>query len=223
MMQDRDAYRHRGMRKRLVADLREKGIHDEKVLEAIMTVPRHFFFDLAFEEIAYRDQAFPIGEGQTISQPFTVSYQTQLLAVKSGDRVLEIGTGSGYQAAILAAMGAEVHSVERWESLHLKAQKLLKSMEFDQVHCYFGDGQEGLASLAPFDKILITAAAEQVPKKLLSQVKIGGLVVAPLGHAQVQRMHRIRRLSALEFEQMAFDEFRFVPLLSGKEAKRKTI
>lgn len=214
-----DNYLHRGKRKKLVDSLREKGIADEAVLEAMMQVPRHFFMDRSFEDWAYRDQPFPIGEDQTISQPFTVAYQSQLLEVGQRMKVLEIGTGSGYQAAILAEMGARVFTVERHEILHKKAERLFKEMEMWNVRCYLRDGWKGLPEFAPFDRIIVTAGAPEIPKDLLDQLAIGGILVIPIG-TKVQRMHKIVRLSEEDFEDQELDGFRFVPLCHGIVKKK---
>ena len=209
-----DTYRHKGMRQRLIHRLRKQGIHDERVLAAMEIVPRHFFLDKAFEEHAYEDKPFPIGNKQTISQPFTVAYQTQLLAVKKREKILEIGTGSGYQAAILGALGARIYTIERHESLYKSAKKLLQQMKFSNVRCYHKDGYKGLPEFAPFDKIVVTAAAPEVPGKLLAQLAIGGYLVIPVGK-KVQDMLRIERLSETEFKHEKLEQFRFVPFLKG--------
>lgn len=214
-----DSYRHKGLRKRLVETLRQRGIRDEGVLMAIGTVPRHFFLDKAFEEHAYEDKPFPIGNKQTISQPFTVAYQTALLEIKNRDRVLEIGTGSGYQAAILGAMGARVFTVERQETLHLRAKALLESMGFSNIRCYFRDGMKGLPEFAPYDKIIVTAGAPVVPEPLKAQLAVGGILVIPVGE-DVQYMYRITRISATEFREEMLDAFRFVPFLEGLQKKK---
>lgn len=195
-------------------DLRKRGIRDEAVLAAMMAVPRHFFLDKAFEERAYEDKPFPIGNEQTISQPYTVAYQSSLLAVKAGDRILEIGTGSGYQAAILAALGARVYTVERQESLYMQARDLLQALGFRTVQCFFRDGGLGLPVYAPFDKIVVTAGATVVPEPLKEQLMTGGILVIPVGN-QVQKMTRITRISAKEFKEEILDDFKFVPFLSG--------
>lgn len=214
-----DSYRHKGMRKRLVEQLRQRGITDEAVLAAIGAVPRHFFLDKAFEEHAYEDKPFPIGHQQTISQPFTVAYQTALLQIHPGDRVLEIGTGSGYQAAILAALGARVFSVERQEALYHKAQDLLKKLGFNTVRCFFRDGNLGLPEWAPFNKMIATAGAAEVPKALLEQLAVGGILVIPVGDSEGQRMLRILRTGPAAFETETLDDFRFVPFLGGLERR----
>ncbi|MFO8000385.1 MAG: protein-L-isoaspartate(D-aspartate) O-methyltransferase [Marinilabilia sp.] len=213
-MMSNDSFRHKGLRHRLVQEIRKKGITDERVLEAIGKVPRHQFMDSSFGNMAYQDQAFPIGQGQTISQPYTVAFQTQLLEVEPGDHVLEIGTGSGYQAAILAGMGALVFSVERQKRLYEKTSRLLSSMGYKKVRLFVGDGHEGLPAFAPFDKIIVTAAVSEVPPPLLVQLKTGGLMVLPLGENS-QTMTRIKRLNDDDFEQETFGEFSFVPMLKG--------
>jgi protein-L-isoaspartate(D-aspartate) O-methyltransferase len=210
-----DNYRHKGLRRQLVQALREKGIHDEKVLEAIGTLPRHYFMDLAFEEKAYEDTPFPIGKEQTISQPYTVAYQTSLLAIEKRDKVLEIGTGSGYQAAILSLLGARVYTIERHESLYLSAKSLLEKMGFNTIRFFWKDGFKGLPEFAPFDKILVTAGAETFPETLLEQLKVGGICVIPVGKKD-QYMYKITRISASEYQKDKLDAFRFVPFLEGK-------
>ena len=209
-----DTYRHKGLRKRMIDTLRRRGITDEAVLAAMSAVPRHFFLEKTFEEHAYEDKAFPIGCEQTISQPFTVAYQTVLLEVKNRDKILEIGTGSGYQAAILAALGAQVFSIERQEGLYESAKKLLADMGFSTVRCFFGDGTKGLPRHAPFDKIIVTAGAPVVPESLREQLAIGGLLVIPVG-TEVQTMLKITRLSPDEYREERLDDFRFVPFLEG--------
>lgn len=211
-----DTFRHKGLRKRMVEAVRAKGISDEAVLEALNTVPRHFFLDKAFEEKAYEDQAMPIDEGQTISQPFTVAYQTELLKVQKRIKVLEIGTGSGYQASVLGVMGVRVYTIERHELLYLKAKKIIDHLGLLNVRCYFGDGTKGLGEFAPFDRILITCAAAEVPSFLLKQLAVGGMMVLPLGDSSSQTMTRITKKSETEYSYEKFEEFRFVPLLGGK-------
>lgn len=210
-----DTYKAKGLRRKLAQTVHRKGIHDERVLEAISRVPRHFFFDSAFLEQAYEDNAFPIGEGQTISQPFTVAYQTQALKVQPGMKVLEIGTGSGYQASILCEVGAEVYSIERIAPLHERAREILSAMGY-QPHLKVGDGTEGWPEHAPYDRILITAAAPEPPRPLLRQLKVGGLMVVPVGDKHMQRMLRIERMSEEDYESEEMEQFRFVPLI-GKE------
>ena len=210
-----DSYRHKGLRQKLTDSIRTKGISDEKVLAAINTVPRHLFMDSSFVRFSYSDQAFPIGTGQTISQPFTVAFQTQLLELRSLEKVLEIGTGSGYQAAILMEMGAKVYTIERQRELFLKSQSLLTSLGY-KPHIFYGDGYEGIPAYSPFDKILITAGAPSVPEKLLDQLKIGGTMVIPLGGGGGQTMVKIFRKSEKEYVRTEHGEFIFVPLLKGK-------
>lgn len=211
-----DTYRHKGLRRKLIESLREKGITDDRVIAAMDVVPRHYFIDSAFANLAYEDKALPIESEQTISQPYTVAFQTQLLEVKKRDKVLEIGTGSGYQAAILGAMGARVFTVERQENLFHSARKLLEEMNFRNVRCFFRDGSKGLPEFAPYDKILATAGAASVPEALLEQLKIGGVLVIPVGK-RVQRMKRITRKSENEYEEEDWGSFRFVPFLKGTQ------
>ncbi len=211
-----DTYRHKGLRKKLVEIIREKGVSNENVLNAIAKLPRHFFLDKAFEEMAYEDQAMPIEEGQTISQPFTVAYQTQLLQVEKRMKILEIGTGSGYQAAILGIMGARVYTIERHETLHIKAKNMINNLGLLNVRCYYGDGNKGLGEFAPFDRILLTCGASEAPDLLLKQLKIGGKMVIPIGDSSDQLMYRITRIDENDFQYEKFDSFRFVPLLTGK-------
>jgi protein-L-isoaspartate(D-aspartate) O-methyltransferase len=210
-----DSFRHKGLRKKLVDELREKGIADNNVLDAVNQVPRHFFMESSFIELSYRDKAFPIEAGQTISQPYTVAFQTCLLEVKRHDRILEIGTGSGYQTAILAELGAKVFTIERQRELFLKTQAFLPTLGY-KVHFVYGDGYIGLPSYAPFDKILITAATPEVPEVLLTQLKTGGRLVAPVGNDLNQVMTLIIRKSETEFERSAHGSFVFVPMLHGK-------
>jgi protein-L-isoaspartate(D-aspartate) O-methyltransferase len=214
-----DSYRHMGLRKRMIDALRRRGIADEAVLAAMAALPRHFFLDKAFEEHAYEDKPFPIGHEQTISQPFTVAYQSALLEIKNNDRILEIGTGSGYQAAVLAILGAKVYTIERQEGLYHSAQDLLHRMGFRTVRCYFGDGTKGLTKLAPFDKIIVTAGAPVVPEALREQlVWPGGILVIPVG-SDVQTMLKITRHTATEYSEQTLENFRFVPFLTGVAKK----
>jgi len=210
-----DGYRHKGLRKKLVEELRNKGIEDERILSAIGKIPRHYFLEKAFEDWAYKDQAFPIGSDQTISQPFTVAYQTDLLDISSGDKILEIGTGSGYQAAVLFEMGAKVYTIERQAKLFDKTSVLLKKMEYGSIRTFLKDGINGLPRFAPFNKILVTAAAKEVPPALLQQLAVGGHLVIPVGRKGVQIMMRITHLGQNEYKTEKFDKFKFVPLLSG--------
>ena len=211
-----DTYRYKGLRKKLADLLRRKGITDDEVLKAIENLPRHYFLDPAFLEKAYEDTAFQIGEGQTISQPYTVAYQTQLLEIKKRDKVLEIGTGSGYQACILAMVGAKVFTIERQKKLFDKTTKLLALIGTPNIKMFYGDGFEGKPAFAPFDKVLITAAAPEIPRKLLDQLRIGGMMVIPLGEGTVQRMLRITKVGEKQFETEEFEDFKFVPMLKGK-------
>lgn len=211
-----DSYLHKGLRKKLVDQIREKGISDETVLMAIMNVPRHFFLDSAFEKQAYEDRAFPIGEDQTISQPYTVAYQTQLLQIKPFEKILEVGTGSAYQASVLAELKAKVYSIERQKKLFDTNKKFEFLKQYRSLRLFYGDGFEGLPTFAPFDKILITAAAPYVPEKLLEQLKIGGCMVLPLDEGDNQRMHRLTKQLDGTILEEKFDEFSFVPMLIGK-------
>lgn len=213
-----DTYRHKGLRKKLVDLLRSKGITDERVLEAINTLPRHYFLNTAFDEIAYEDRAFPIDEGQTISQPYTVAYQTQLLDIKPYDKVLEIGTGSAYQACVLAELNAQVYTIERQKKLYdfnKVAFPFLK--KYHNIKFFFGDGFEGLPTYAPFDKVIITAAAPFVPPKLIDQMKVGAKMVIPVDEGDAQRMKRLTKLADGSYSEEEFDAFSFVPMLGGKQ------
>ncbi len=216
MVKREDTYRHKGLRKKLVAVLRDKGITDERVLNAINQLPRHFFLDPAFVEVAYEDKAFQIGQGQTISQPFTVAYQSQLLELQPREKVLEIGTGSGYQACILSILGARVFSIERQRALYDKTGKLLDELGYPNIRMFYGDGFEGKPAYAPYDKVIVTAAAPEIPAKLLAQLRIGGQMVIPYGEGSEQVMLRLTKISETEIEQEAFENFRFVPMLKGK-------
>jgi protein-L-isoaspartate(D-aspartate) O-methyltransferase len=211
-----DHYRHRGLRNKLVEEVRKKGITDERVLVALGKVPRHFFLDSAFDNIAYDDKAFPIGEGQTISQPYTVAYQTQLLSLKPYDKVLEIGTGSGYQASVLASLGANVYTIERQKKLFDSNKEFSYLRSFPNIKFFYGDGFEGLPTFAPFDKVLVTAAAPAVPDKLLQQLKPGGMMVIPVDEGSLQRMLRITKQEDGSFREERFELFSFVPMLGGK-------
>jgi protein-L-isoaspartate(D-aspartate) O-methyltransferase len=207
---------HKGLRNKLVDQIREKGITDEAVLTAIMNVPRHFFLDSAFEKQAYEDRAFPIGEDQTISQPYTVAYQTQLLQLKPFEKILEVGTGSAYQASVLAELKVKVYSIERQKKLFDANKNFQYLKKYPSLRLFYGDGFEGLPTYAPFDKILITAAAPYVPEKLLEQLKPGGWMVLPLDEGENQRMHRITKQADGSLLEEKFDEFSFVPMLVGK-------
>ncbi len=210
-----DNYREQGARKQLVRQLEKKGIEDKNVLRAIGKVPRHFFFDETFWKQAYRDIAFPIGDGQTISQPYTVAYQSELLHVKKGDKVLEIGTGSGYQTCILLELGAEVFTIERQESLYSRTIQVLPYMGY-KAHFFLGDGSKGIAEHAPYDKIIVTAGAPFVPDIMLKQLKLGGILVIPVGNEKEQKMVTILRVGENDFERIELDTFRFVPLVGDK-------
>jgi protein-L-isoaspartate(D-aspartate) O-methyltransferase len=212
-----DSYRHKGLRKKLVDQLKQKGIQDEKVLLAIDRIPRHYFLDSAFEDKAYEDKAFPIAEGQTISQPYTVAYQTSLLEVKPFEKILEIGTGSAYQASVLAEMGAQVYTVERQKKLFDLNKKFKFLEKYRNIKYFYGDGYEGLPTYGPFDKILITAAAPRVPSKLLQQLKTGGHMVIPVGSGEIQRMMRITPQQNDVIKEEVFDNFSFVPMVTGKK------
>ena len=213
-----DTYMHKGMRRQLIQLLRQKGIKDENVLEAMNAIPRHWFLDSAFEKIAYEDRAFPIGEGQTISQPYTVAYQTELLNVHRNEKVLEIGTGSAYQATVLAEMGARVFTIERQKKLYdVQIKNYVFKNTYPNIKFFYGDGFEGLAPFAPFDRIVITAAAPFVPPKLIEQLRIGGVMVVPVDDddKQKQRMLRITKWED-DIATETFDNFSFVPMLKGK-------
>ena len=210
-----DTFKHKGLRQKLVANIKDKGIVDEKVLKAIGNVPRHLFMDSGFLDYAYKDMAFPIAADQTISQPYTVAFQTELLQIKKDDKILEIGTGSGYQTAVLIELGARVYSIERQQELFKKTSVFLPKIGYRAKKLIFGDGYKGLESEAPFDGIIVTAGAPFVPKALLGQLKIGGRLVIPVGD-DVQIMTLITRKGEKEFEQEEFGEFRFVPLLEDK-------
>ncbi|MFH1121221.1 MAG: protein-L-isoaspartate(D-aspartate) O-methyltransferase [Bacteroidota bacterium] len=210
-----DTFRHKGLRKKLVESIRRKGIADENVLKAMEAVPRHLFFDSGFLEFAYEDKAFPIGAGQTISQPFTVAFQTELLNIKRGDKVLEVGTGSGYQASILYQMGAKVFSIERQRVLFSRAKEYLPKMGFG-VKVFFGDGYKGLPAFAPFDKIIVTAGAPYVPEALAEQLKPGGILVIPVDEGDSQLMTTVRKMTDGSLKTEHHGRFRFVPLLGDK-------
>lgn len=210
-----DTLKHKGKRQQLAKLVAQKGIKDEKVLEAIRTIPRHLFMDSSFEDHAYQDKAFPIAADQTISQPFTVAYQSELLQVEKGQTVLEIGTGSGYQTAVLCELGAKVYSIERQQELFKKTKLFLSKLGYRPKHLSFGDGYKGLPEYAPFDRIIVTAGAPLVPKPLLSQLKVGGRMVIPVGK-DAQVMTLFERKSENEFVKTELDEFRFVPLLEDR-------
>ncbi|MGO4877938.1 protein-L-isoaspartate(D-aspartate) O-methyltransferase [Pedobacter psychrotolerans] len=210
-----DNYRERGARKKLVELLRSRGIEDEHVLKAMGKVPRHFFFDETFWNQAYKDIAFPIGDGQTISQPYTVAYQSELLHIKKGDQVLEIGTGSGYQTCVLMELGANVVTIERQQNIYNRTIKVLPGMGYKPVFCC-GDGSKGVAEHAPYDKIIVTAGAPLVPEILLKQLKIGGILVIPVGDEKTQKMVTVIRVSETDYEKIVLDTFRFVPLVGDQ-------
>lgn len=213
-MEQNDTLLHQGLRKRLVDGLKIKGIRDTAVLDAIGKVPRHLFMESGFLNFAYKDQAFPIGAGQTISQPFTVAIQTQLLQVERNDKVLEVGTGSGYQAAVLAEMGVKVFTIERQKELYAKVHKFLPSIGYSPA-CFFGDGYKGLPNFAPFDKIIVTAGAPSVPEDLKFQLKVGGRMVIPVGDSNKQEMYVVIRESENEYKTEKHGRFMFVPMLKG--------
>lgn len=211
-----DTYRHKGLRKKLVDGVRAKGITDENVLRALGNIPRHFFLDSAFDEVAYEDKAFPIAEGQTISQPYTVAYQSQLLEIKPFEKVLEIGTGSAYQACVLAEMGAQVYTIERQRKLFEENKQFQFLKKYPRIKFFYGDGYEGLPTYAPFDKVIVTAAAPFIPPKLIDQLKPGGMMVIPVGAGEIQRMMRITKMQNNAVKEEVFDNFSFVPMLEGK-------
>jgi protein-L-isoaspartate(D-aspartate) O-methyltransferase len=210
-----DNYRHKGMRKILVEELKSKGISDENVLNAINTVPRHVFLDSSFLNFAYQDKAFPIGSGQTISQPFTVAFQSSLLEIKKNMKVLEIGTGSGYQACVLAEMGAKVFSIERQRKLYTKTKAFLAEFPY-RIKMFLGDGNKGLPTYGPFDRIIITAAAPEIPQALIDQLKVGGMMVIPLSENEnCQTMLRLTKQEDGSMKREEYGDFRFVPMLKG--------
>ncbi len=210
-----DTYRHKGLRRQLAGLLKEKGIENEEVLKAIETVPRHLFLNSSFIERAYEDIAFPIGAGQTISRPHTVAFQTELLELKKGEKVLEIGTGSGYQTSVLLEMGVKVFTIERQKALFDLTKTFLPSIGYNPKF-FYGDGYKGLPIFAPFDKIIITAGAPIVPDALLDQLKVGGIMIIPLGD-KIQIMTMIKKIAPKKFEKVEYGEFKFVPLLENKE------
>ena len=211
----KDTFLHKGLRKKLVDYLSSKGIHDNAVLKAIMNIPRHLFMDNAFVNFAYQDKAFPIGSDQTISQPYTVAFQTQLLEISAYDKVLEIGTGSGYQAAVLNQLDAHVYTIERQRELFLKTKAFLPSIGHECMFVY-GDGYKGLPKFAPFDRIIITCGAPNIPDTLIKQLKVGGRMVAPIGTGDIQVMHLIEKISESETKITTHGEFSFVPMLNDK-------
>lgn len=215
-MEFQDTIRHQGLRKIMVDGIRIKGIKDEKILAAIGKVPRHLFMDSSFIQFAYKDQAFPIGAGQTISQPYTVAIQTQLLQVERYDKILEVGTGSGYQAAVLLEMGATVYTIERQRELYLKTQTLLPQIGYHPKF-FFGDGYKGLPTYGPFDKIIITAGAPSIPEELLAQLKVGGRMIIPMGPREKQTMYVVVKTSETEYYKESHGTFVFVPMLKGTD------
>lgn len=212
-----DSYKHKGLRKKLVDLIKSKGIKDNAVLKAIETIPRHLFMDSSFLAFAYEDKPFPIGSGQTISQPYTVAFQTELLEIKKGDKVLEVGTGSGYQACVLLEMGASVYTIERQKKLYLRTKSFLSEIGYKPKHFSFGDGYKGLLNYAPFDKILVTAGAPFIPENLIDQLKPGGILVVPVG-SDIQVMKRIIKTHNQDYKEEDHGTFRFVPLLTNKAA-----
>ena len=209
-----DSFKHKGLRNKLVLDLKTKGIKDDSVLEAVKSVPRHLFMDSGFLDHAYQDKAFPISSGQTISQPFTVAFQTELLNVKKDHKILEIGTGSGYQAAILCHMGAKVYTIERIKELFRKTSIFLPSINYRPKKMIYGDGYLGFLEEAPYDSIIVTAGASEIPEQLINQLKIGGRMVIPVGD-EVQKMKLLTKLSESDFETKIFGDFQFVPMLKN--------
>ncbi|MBA4738652.1 MAG: protein-L-isoaspartate(D-aspartate) O-methyltransferase [Flavobacteriaceae bacterium] len=209
-----DSFKHKGLRNKLVLDLKTKGIKDDSVLEAVKSVPRHLFMDSGFLDHAYQDKAFPIASGQTISQPFTVAFQTELLNVKKDHKILEIGTGSGYQAAILCHMGAKVYTIERIKELFRKTSVFLPSINYRPKKMIYGDGYLGYSEEAPYDSIIVTAGASEIPEKLINQLKIGGRMVIPVGE-EVQKMKLVTKISESDFETKIFGDFQFVPMLKN--------
>ena len=211
----KDTAKHQGLRNQLVKLLQEKGIVDKNVLNAINKIPRHLFLNSSFEDYAYQDKAFPIGAGQTISQPYTVAFQSQLLEIKKDDKILEIGTGSGYQTAVLCLMGAKVFSIERQNELFKQTSALLPKLGIRPKHLSFGDGYKGLPNHAPFDSIIVTAGAPTIPKPLMAQLKVGGRLIIPVGDKN-QIMTMLIRKNETQFEKHEFGDFKFVPLLENK-------
>ena len=212
-----DSFRHQGLRKQLMEHLANKGISNLEVLNAMNKIPRHLFMDNAFVNFAYQDKAFPIGAGQTISQPYTVAFQSQLLQLKPYEKVLEVGTGSGYQAAVLTLLEADVYTIERQRELFLKTKKFLPSLGYNCMFVY-GDGYKGMPNFAPFDKIIITCGAPFIPEDLVAQLKVGGRMVAPIGDGDVQVMHLIEKISDTETRVTTHGEFSFVPMLNDKNS-----
>ena len=214
-----DSYRHQGLRKKLVEALKAKGISDENVLNAIEKVPRHWFMDSSFLEFAYEDKAFPISAGQTISQPYTVAFMTELLQLRNRDKVLEVGTGSGYQSCVLSALGAKVFTIERQKALYDKTKIFLPAIGYGTIKQFYGDGYKGLPTYGPFDKIIVTCGAPYIPDALIKQLKIGGTLVIPVGEGDLQIMRTVKRLTELDNEIRDHGCFRFVPMLEDKNDK----
>lgn len=210
-----DSFKYKGMRRKLVKELSDKGIKSEKVLNCFDVIPRHYFLDNAFAEQAYSNTAFQIGSGQTISHPYTVAFQTELLDIKKGDKILEIGSGSGFQTCVLCEMGAKVFSIERHKELHLKAKNIVRHLKYN-ARLSFGDGYKGLPTFAPFDKIIITCGAPDIPEELVDQLKIGGIMIIPIGEGVEQQMKRITKVSDSEITIEDFGVFKFVPMLENK-------
>ncbi|WP_010134787.1 protein-L-isoaspartate(D-aspartate) O-methyltransferase [Ochrovirga pacifica] len=215
----KDTFKHQGLRNQLAVVLKNKGVTDQQVLEAIKEIPRHLYMDASFQDFAYQDVAFPIAAEQTISQPYTVGFQSQLLEVKKGEKVLEIGTGSGYQTSVLVHLGALVYTVERQQELYKKTSKLLPVLGYKPKYACFGDGYKGLPDFAPFDKIIVTCGAPEIPRALLAQLKVGGRMVIPVGNAQ-QMMTLVTRKSLKEFDKQTIEECAFVPMLKDKNLKK---
>jgi protein-L-isoaspartate(D-aspartate) O-methyltransferase len=213
-----DTYKHKGQRLKLVEELIKQGITDQRVLAAISKIPRHIFLEPGYDKLAYQNKAFAIGAGQTISQPYTVAFQTQLLGIEKGDKILEIGTGSGYQTAVLLELGAKVYTIERQKELFIKSQALLAKLGYQPLF-FYGDGYKGKPSYGPFNKIIVTAGAPYIPEPLQKQLVIGGILVIPIGDSVSQTMYSIVRLSETEFKKSEFGQFLFVPMLEGKQAE----
>jgi protein-L-isoaspartate(D-aspartate) O-methyltransferase len=211
-----DTYKHKGQRLKLVEELIKQGIPDKNVLVAMAKIPRHLFLDKGYDKLAYQNKAYSIGVGQTISQPYTVAFQTQLLGIEKGDKVLEIGTGSGYQTAVLLELGAKVYTIERQKELFVKSQTLLGKLGYEP-YFFYGDGYKGKASYGPFNKIIVTAGAPYIPEALQKQLVIGGMMVIPVGNSELQTMFSIVRLSETDYKKSEFGNFLFVPMLEGKQ------
>lgn len=210
-----DSHRHKGLRHKLVKELERKGIKNQSILNAFRDIPRHFFLDIAFADWAYKDVAFPIDADQTISQPYTVAIQTMLLEIQPGDKVLEIGTGSGFQACVLSYLGCKVYTIERQKTLYDKTELLLKKLGFGRIRTLFGDGFQGAPRFAPYDKIIVTAGASELPRKLFDQLKVGGYMVIPYGTGDVQKMLRLTKGENNTIKKEDFGDFKFVPFLKG--------